>query len=155
MTPAPATTLRPVTLADVPALFTVRVATWHNDRAVEQMSAMGITPAAVAEALAGPMQGWVAATPTGEVIGFTLGNRATGEMWVIAVLPAWEGQGIGRRLLTAVESDLAAAGWTEVWLTTDVDEAYRAVGFYRRCGWSDWKFAHGDRYMRKNLAPAT
>ena len=40
-------------------------------------------------------------------------------------------------------------GWEEIWLTTDVDENLRAVGFYRHLGWEDWKFEDGDRFMRK------
>ena len=37
------------------------------------------------------------------------------------------------------------------WLTTDVDENLRAVGFYRHLGWEDWKFEDGDRFMKKRL----
>jgi len=144
---------RSITPADVPALFPVRVATWHNDRGAAELTALGITPASVTTMLATTHAGWLAEAD-GQVIGFAIGNRATGEMWVIAVLKAWEGQGIGRRLLQTVEDDLAAAGWRETWLTTDTDENFRAVGFYRRAGWRDWKFEGGDRYMRKTLPAA-
>jgi ribosomal protein S18 acetylase RimI-like enzyme len=148
-----AVAFRAITAVDVPALFSVRVATWHNDRGAAELTALGITPTSVTAMLATTHAGWLAEA-NGTVIGFAIGNRATGEMWVIAVLKPWEGRGIGRRLLQTVEEDLAAAGWREAWLTTDTDEAFRAVGFYRRAGWSDWKFDGGNRYMRKGLPAA-
>jgi hypothetical protein len=43
---------------------------------------------------------------------------------------------------------LFSHGWAEIWLRTDVDESVRAVGFYRRLGWVDWKI-DGDRFLRK------
>ena len=58
-----------------------------------------------------------------------MGNLKTGEMWVIAVLREFEGRGIGRQLLARVEDWLRSEGWDEIWLTTDVDESLRAVGF--------------------------
>lgn len=79
-----------------------------------------------------------------------MGNQQTGEMWVIAVLPDYENRGVGRRLLTLVEDWLWSTGWKALWLTTAPDENFRAVGFYRRLGWVDWKFENGDRFMRKN-----
>ena len=63
-----------------------------------------------------------------------MGNKETGEMWVIAVLREYEGRGIGRQLLRLVEEWLYSQGWKEVWLTTDPDENFRAVGFYRHEG---------------------
>ena len=84
------------------------------------------------------------------VVGFAMGNRDDGEMWVIAVLKEFEDRGIGRRLLGFVEEWLFAEGWEEIWLTTDPDETFRAVGFYRRLGWRDWKLEpDGDRFMKK------
>jgi ribosomal protein S18 acetylase RimI-like enzyme len=133
---------------DMAAIFAVRVATWHSPRAVEEMTALGITPETVMAMLAcGSHRGWLCETD-GRVVGFCMGNRETGEMWVIAVLKAYEGQGIGRRLLTHVEVWLWEAGWEEIWLTTDPDDTARAVGFYRHLGWVDWKLDR-NRYMKK------
>jgi ribosomal protein S18 acetylase RimI-like enzyme len=83
-----------------------------------------------------------------------MGNRQTGEMWVIAVQPEFENRGIGTRLMAMAEAWSWSAGWTEIWLTTDPYEAFRALGFYRRLGWCDWKFENGDRLMRKVQLPA-
>ena len=146
----PSPTCREIRADDLPAIFDVRVATWHNDRGREELTAMGITQDSVRPMLhEGSHRGWLCEID-GRVVGFAMGNRLTGEMWVIAVLPEHEGQGIGRRLLTMVEDWLFAEGWEEIWLTTDPDENYRAVGFYRRCGWTDWKIEPGgDRFLRK------
>ena len=134
---------------DIPTLFEIRVATWHNKNGAEEMQKLGITSASVGAMLeSNTHRGWICDVD-GKSVGFAMGNRETGEMWVIAVLPQHEGKGIGRGLLTLVENWLFGEGWEEIWLTTDVDESLRAVGFYRNLGWEDWKFEDGDRFMRK------
>jgi len=141
---------REITVEDIPDLFRVRIATWHTPNGREDMARLGITPATVRAMLdAGTHRGWLAERG-GEVIGFAMGDRSNGEMWVIAVLKEYEGRGIGRALLAEVEAWLAAEGWDEIWLTTDIDENDRAVGFYKHLGWVDWKF-DGDRFMRKKV----
>ena len=110
---------------------------------------MGITPESVQAMMQKSHRGWVA-EQAGRVVGFVMGNKSTGEMWVIAVLKECENQGIGRNLMARVEEWLWSEGWDEIWLTTDPDENYRAVGFYRRLGWVDWKFEGGDRFMKKS-----
>ena len=140
--------VRELRLADLDAVFDVRVRTWHNPHGAEELRRMGITPASVTAMLATSHRGWVA-EDAGRIVGFVMGDKSTGEMWVIAVLPEYEGRGIGRRLLSRVEQWLAADSWREIWLTTDPDERYRAVGFYRHLGWHDWKIEGGDRFMRK------
>lgn len=143
--------IRTIEPADLPEIFAVRVATWHHDDGAEEMRAMGITLESVERMLgAGTHRGWLCEVD-GRTVGFAMGDRGSGEMWVIAVLAAYEGRGIGRALLTEVEEWLGSEGWREIWLTTDRDENFRAVGFYRRCGWEDWKIADGDRFMRKAL----
>ena len=142
-------TYRELQPADMPAIFEVRIKTWHNPHGAEELLRLGITPESVIAMLHTSHRGWVA-LDAGQVIGFVMGNQQTGEMWVIAVLPDYENRGVGRRLLTLVEDWLWSTGWKELWLTTDPDENFRAVGFYRRLGWVDWKFENGDRFMRKN-----
>jgi ribosomal protein S18 acetylase RimI-like enzyme len=143
-------TLRKIVPADMDAIFAVRVATWHNPNGVEEMTRLGITHESVLAMLRDRTRGWLAESG-GKVIGFTMGHAKTGEMSVIAVLKEFEGRGVGRALMARVEGWLASEGCSESWLTTDVDENDRAVGFYKRLGWTDWKFEHGDRYMRKRL----
>lgn len=147
-------TLREITVEDLPTLFEVRIATWHNPDGAEELERLGITPASVASMIeTGSHRGWLAEVDR-QIVGFAMGDRTNGEMWVIAVLAEYEGRGIGKALLAAVEFWLATNGWDEVWLTTDTDETLRAVGFYRHLGWRDWKFQDGDRFMRKRLPAA-
>lgn len=134
---------------DVPSIFDVRVATWHHDRGRQELTQLGITPDSVREMLEVSHRGWLCEADS-RAVGFAMGNRNNGEMWVIAVLKEYEGCGIGRRLLGLVEDWLFSEGWGEIWLTTDPDETLRAVGFYRHLGWEDWKIEpDGDRFMKK------
>ena len=141
-------TYREIQEVDVPSLFDVRVATWHNAHGAKEMTAMGITQDAVCQLLHENHRGWLAEVD-GPVVGFAMGDKGTGELWVIAVLKSHEGQGLGRHLLQLVEDWLVAEGCDLLWLTTDPDESFRAVGFYRQLGWEDWKIEDGDRFMHK------
>jgi ribosomal protein S18 acetylase RimI-like enzyme len=135
---------------DMPEIFDVRVAAWHNDRGREEMTSLGITHQSVREMMNHTHRGWLCEIDS-RVVGFSMGNRQNGEMWVIAVLKEYEGNGIGRRLLRLVEDWLFSEGWDELWLTTDRDETLRAVGFYRHLGWVDWKVEpDGDRFMKRH-----
>ncbi|NKB66668.1 MAG: GNAT family N-acetyltransferase [Candidatus Latescibacteria bacterium] len=141
--------IRPITAADIPALFAVRVATRQNTLSLDELNQLGITPESVRQLMRSSHRGWLCQDGD-QVVGFAMGNGDTGEMWVIALLPAYEGRGIGARLLQAVEDWLWSLDWQQAWLTTDTDTDLRAYGFYRKQGWQDWKIEHGDRYMTKN-----
>lgn len=147
---AESVSFRELNADDMQAIFDVRVATWHNENGREEMTSLGITHEAVREMLQETHRGWLCEIDS-QVVGFAMGNKQNGEMWVIAVRKEHEGKGIGKRLLSLVEDWLFAEGWDEVWLTTDPDETMRAVGFYRHLGWSDWKLEpDGDRFMKKS-----
>lgn len=141
-------TFRQIIPKDIPALFTIRIATWHNERGAEELEAMGINPESVLNHLKTDHAGWIALDDE-KPIGFSMSNRSAGEMWVIAVLPEYEGKGVGKELLHQAEAWLFSHGWETIWLTTDVDESVRAVGFYRHLGWVDWKMDE-DRYLQKH-----
>lgn len=137
---------REITAAEVPALFHVRTRTRENTYTLEQLRALGITPDTVAARLAASFRGWLC-EEAGRVVAFCMADRATGELWVIAVLPEHEGRGIGSRLMSLAEDWLWASGCTRAWLTTDIDPTLRAYGFYRQRGWTDWKIEDGLRWM--------
>ncbi|MCD4652544.1 GNAT family N-acetyltransferase [bacterium] len=143
-------TFREIIIEDIPELFRVRVATWHTLNGQQELDQLGITPASVQKMMEfGSHRGWLCAYHD-QVVGFAMGNRLNGEMWVIAVLKEYENRGIGKRLLNHVEQWLASEGWHEVWLTTDLDENDRAVGFYKHLGWTDLTFDQ-IRTMKKNI----
>jgi GNAT superfamily N-acetyltransferase len=142
--------IRAITPADIPALFDVRVATHENRLSRAELTRLGITEASVLERLQGSFRGWLCES-AGRVVGFAMGDRSTGELWVIAVLPEFIGRGIGSRLLRAVEEWLVSCGCTRAWLTTDLDTKLKAYTFYRQHGWVDDRLAGGLRYMTKDL----
>lgn len=140
-------TIRKVTKGDIPDLFAIRIATWENERGAEELAGLGITHESVRAMLGASHQGWIA-HENGRPVGFAMANRETGELWVISVLAEYEGRGIGRALMEQAEGWLFAEGWKEIWLSTYLEEHWRAVGFYRHLGWVDWK-TDGDRYLKK------
>ncbi len=144
--------VRPIELRDIPALFRVRTTTDENRLSIEELAALGIDERSVAARLRGTFRGWLC-EEDGEVVGFAMGDKSTGEMWVIAVLPSHIRRGIGGALLERVDQWLFSEGCAELWLTTDIDPGLRAYAFYRRHGWSDWKIAGGMRYLRKRVPP--
>jgi len=144
---------REITAADAAALFDVRTRTRENSYTLEELEKLGITVEGVVDKLANSHKGWLC-TDAERVVGFCMADCSTGEMWVIAVLPEYEGQGIGTRLMGLVEDWLWASGCTRAWLTTDIDTKLRAYGFYRRRGWTDWKVENGLRWMELS-APTT
>ena len=121
--------------SDVEAQFDVRSKTRENPISKARLAEMGVTPASMVEGLeSGEFCGWVCLSGS-SVVGFCTGHIATGEVLVLAVLPAFEGQGIGKQLLGRVVADLKQAGTSMIWLSADSDSAIRAHGFYRQLGW--------------------
>ena len=142
--------IRDIELSDVPALFAVRVATDENRLTRDELTRQGITEVSVRERLLRTLHGWLV-EEDGRVVGFSMGDRATGELWVIAVLPDYIQRGIGSELMRRVEAWLAENGCRNLWLTTDLDTRLRAYSFYRHRGWEDWKEEGGMRYLRKHV----
>lgn len=71
----------------------------------------------------------------GELVGYCFGDLASGEVVVLALLPAYEGKGIGRKLLDLVVTQLHAKGHQKLFLGCSGDPQSRSYGFYRHLGW--------------------
>ena len=115
---------------------------------MEELASIGITVESMREAIKGSHKGWLS-EEDGRVVGFAMGDFDGAEMTVIALLPEYEGKGIGSQLLTNVENWLHSKSCNEIWLTTDIDPNLRAYGFYKRHGWQDSEIKNGLRYMTK------
>ncbi len=66
---------------DIPSIFDVRIKTWHNPNGAEELECMGITPDTVRQMMRTTHRGWIA-EQNGTTVGFVMGNKRTGEMWV-------------------------------------------------------------------------
>jgi ribosomal protein S18 acetylase RimI-like enzyme len=141
--------IREIEVADIPSLFRVRTATDENRLSMEDLAALDINAETVKEKLLGNYKGWLC-EEDGEVVGFAMGDKSSGELWVIAVLPSHICKGIGSQLLKQVENWLFSTGYHELWLVTGISERLRAYSFYRKHGWEDWKIENGARYMMKH-----
>ena len=121
--------------ADLPGCMSVRGRTRDNPLSPEQLSTLGVTQDTWAPLIDGEqLQGFVAETAT-ELVGFCFGDQSSAEVLVLAVLPDYEGRGIGRRLLRNTMEGLFVMGHSRVWLAASPDPAIRAHGFYRKLGW--------------------
>jgi ribosomal protein S18 acetylase RimI-like enzyme len=126
--------IRELTAADLPQVFEVRVSTVENIITSSRLSELGITPESLAAAIQDSAKGWVCEIED-KIVGFVMGDKSSGELTVLALLPEFEGGGIGKKLLGQVQDWLFAAGYEELWLVTSAEPAFRAYGFYQSQGW--------------------
>jgi GNAT superfamily N-acetyltransferase len=128
-------TFRETLPSDVVRLFSVRARTRENPISKEQLAELGITPEAIAgDVASGRIKGWICSHDS-DLVGFCNGDGETGEILVLAVLPEYEGRGIGSKLLAHVVEWLRSVGFNTLWLAASSDAGIRAHGFYRSLGW--------------------
>ena len=127
---------RPATPADIAACVDLRGKTRENAIPAIRLPAMGITVASWSKDVeTGALPGFVC-TDGETIVGYCFGEVASGEVVVLALLPNYESQGIGRRLLGLVVQQLGAAGHKRLFLSCSADPKTRSYGFYRHMGWS-------------------
>lgn len=103
----------------------------ENALTAQQLALIGITPAAIAQAVSSAPCAWVA-EDEGAVVGFAMVELDTACLFAAFVRPEHEGRGLGMQLIQACEAALFARH-AVAWLETD--RASRAAAFYRRRGW--------------------
>jgi len=141
---------REITEQDLPAVFEVRVATREHAYSMDELAELGITPESVAEMMKKDHWGYLCEMDE-RIVGFAMGDRSTGEMWVIAILPDYEGLGIGGKLILLVENWLKDQGCKKLWLTTGSDPGMRAFGFYLHQNWKKAEVEGEIMYFRKSV----
>lgn len=144
---------RPATPADAPACIALRGQTRQNAISATQLAAMDITADSWAEGIrSGATPGHVA-LQHGTLAGYCFGDRESGEVLVLALLPAFEGRGLGRDLLARVVEQLAGLGHRRLFLACSTDPASRSHGFYRHLGWQPTGRldGHGDEILVLDL----
>lgn len=138
---------------DAPACVRLRGRTRENAVSEERLRTLGITVASWAEDIRRDALPGFVALDGAQLAGYAFGDAATGEVVVLALLPAYEGQGLGSRLLGRVVDELRARGHGRLFLGCAADPAVRSWGFYRHLGWrSSGRFdAHGDEVLELGL----
>lgn len=121
---------------DTPAFIDLRGKTRQNAITAERLAEVGITADTWAQMMrSGNLPGYVCLR-NGQLVGYCFGERGTGEIVVLALLPEAEGLGIGKTLLERVMADLRAQGHQRLFLGCSNDPASRSYGFYRYLGWT-------------------
>ena len=121
--------------ADVAECIEIRGVTRENAISAERLASMGITEASWSESVQDGSLPGVVCIFEGRIIGYCFGERHTGEIVVLALLPKHEDKGIGRTLLSKVSSFLFGGGHRRLFLGCSADPASRSFGFYRHLGW--------------------
>lgn len=113
----------------------IRGRTRENAFSADQLRELGITPGTWAEGIRdGSFPGHVCSVG-GTMVGYCFGDRDSGEIVVLALLPEYENRGIGKSLLQRVIDDFRTAGRQRLFLGCSADPAARSHGFYRHLGW--------------------
>lgn len=121
--------------ADAATCIEIRALTRENAFSEEQLRALGITVDTWSEGIRdGSAPGYVCCVDD-RMIGYCFGDRDSGEVVVLALLPGFEGKGIGKQLLQLVVDDFRATGFKRLFLGCSTDAAARSYGFYRHLGW--------------------
>jgi len=119
--------LRQAVNSDIPGIQRVRSSVREN-----RLVSTVILDDAVRDAIEVLGRGWVVESQ-GEVVGFSIGNAKTGNIWALFVHPDHERRGHGRRLHDTMLTWLWSQGLDRLWLTTEAGT--RAQAFYEAAGW--------------------
>lgn len=122
------TVFREAVCADIPQMTRIRLAVTEN----VLRDPTRITPQMYADFLEKDGRGWVALVD-GDVVAFSYANRIDGSIWALFVDPRFEGQGLGKQLLSLTTDWLFSLGFSRVTLSTGAGT--RAAQFYTRLGW--------------------
>ena len=120
---------------DIEACVELRGRTRENAIPAARLADMGITAASWADDVRTARLAGHVCTDGDAIVGYCFGENASGEVVVLALLPAYEARGIGRRLLSLVVAHLARRGHRRLFLGCAADPKTRSHGFYRHLGW--------------------
>ena len=125
--------IRQALTSDVDGIFIVRTSVIENHLSREEMRQMGITETVVAGMLEQYRCAWVA-VDNAAIVGLSMILPDEGCLFAAFVLPDYESQGIGRRLVIPAEEELFKRHEC-IWLETEKNS--RAVKFYKHLGWGN------------------
>jgi GNAT superfamily N-acetyltransferase len=142
-------TYRPATAHDIPECITLRGNTRENAVSATRLAELGITTATWAAQVKANLLPGTVCQSNGKIAGYCFGDAQTGEVVVLALLPEYENQGIGKQLLHNVMDTLQTHGHSRLFLGCASDPRVRSHGFYRHLGWRPTGTAdsHGDEVL--------
>lgn len=121
--------------SDIAGCIELRGKTRENAVSVERLKQLGVTHSSwSADVANGDLPGHVC-LEHGQIVGYCFADKRTGEIVVLALMPEWEGKGIGRSLLEMMIADLTKVGFKKLFLGCSSDPKVRSYGFYRHLGW--------------------
>ena len=121
--------------SDIASCIELRGKTRENAVSVTRLEQLGVTHSSwSADVANGDLPGYVCLEHE-QLVGYCFADKRTGEIVVLALLPKWEGQGLGRTLLGMMVKDLAEFGFRRLFLGCSTDPRVRSYGFYRHLGW--------------------
>lgn len=126
---------RPAVPADAAMCIEIRGRTRENTFSAAELQALGITQASWSEGIEDGSLPGVIACVDGRMAGYCFGDRDSGEIVVLALLPEHEGKGLGKALLQHVVEDFRRLGMHRLFLGCSSDPLVRSHGFYRHLGW--------------------
>lgn len=147
--------IRPAAPADIPACIDLRGRTRENVISASRLAELGITESSwSAQVRDGDLPGFIALSGD-DMAGYCFGDAATGEIVVLALLPEFENQGLGRALLTRTVDHLRSLGHQRLFLGCSDDPSHRSHGFYRRLGWlpTGERDGFGDEVLELHISP--
>lgn len=128
-------TYRRAVPSDIATCIELRGKTRENAVSVERLKQLGVTQTSWSAGVAnGDLPGYVC-LDNGRIVGYVFADKRTGEVVVLALLPEWEGKGIGKRVLDMIVADFTRLGFQRLFLGCSSDPQVRSYGFYRHLGW--------------------
>ena len=120
---------------DTGECIVLRGKTRENALSVAQLEAIGVTHESWEFGIESDGVPGYVCLANKKIVGYCFGEKGTGEILVLAVLPEYESLGIGKELLNRVVSDFKNIGHKSLFLGCSSDPKSRSYGFYRHLGW--------------------
>jgi GNAT superfamily N-acetyltransferase len=142
-------TYRPAAPSDADECIALRGQTRENAIRSATLASYGITAKSWAQSVETGRSSGIVCIEGGRIVGYCFGDNQTGEIIVLALFPEYEGQGIGKTLLSQVGTNLRQLGHRRLFLGCSRNPEHRSYGFYRHLGWrtTGAADAHGDEVL--------
>lgn len=127
--------LKPASIGDIPKLWALRTRavklTCASHYSAEQIEIWSASPAPESYLRLVVTQGALIAEDEGQLLGYGILDRQTGEVIAVFVEPGQDGKGVGRLLMQGLEAIAAEEHYTRLYLFSSLNAAdfYRAMGF--------------------------